>query len=221
MLTKKDLAKEFSLVVQQEIKNHNDSILATNISLEEFKRQIAELSERSDKKLATIHSNFVAQAAAMSLLKESLEKCLEKCIREVSDTASSNESALKKMGKSIDKREEYFLTIEGFQLFQNKVDEWLANLRRSFNVQKDLLMQEISKVSEKFQLSVDAVKQHIAKDLNEEIEKRKEINQFLDTFSVNFSGIVREMEVCKKRCYIIEKNVENLYTQLERIKEGK
>ena len=221
MMQKKDLAKEFSLIVQQEIKNHNDSILATNISLEDLKRQLEGFKEKSGKDLAAMSSSLTLHKSAISQIEERARGVLSGVLRQLNDLAASQEKQTSGILKSIKDRESYFLTIDGFKQFQSKVDEWIAHLKLSFSLQRDRLAEEVETVSRKLQASLDALDNSLSKKITGEVKEREKINKTLDYFSINFSGFIREIEICKKRCFIIEKNIENLYTQIERIKEGK
>ena len=221
MMTKKDLAKEFSLVVQQEITNHNNAILATNISLEEFRQKLSDIVLKSDQKLAALNSNFVSQSAAISFIKDDVQKAIDKCARDINESSLSTLGTLRGMKKMIDERDTYFLTIDGFKEFEKRVDEYLANLRLAFVLQKDIAVQEFNKISVNFQQRIEQISSEINFQFMKQADSIKDQNRQFDEMAINFSGVFREIEICKKRSFVIEKNIENLYTQIERLKAGK
>jgi hypothetical protein len=220
-LQRKDLAKEFSLIVQQEIKNHNDLLLATNMSLDEFRRQLLEMKAKYDKESRDIDADISLYSNALINLEDSLKGAIQAIQRDVNDSALLNKEQLKALRKSLDDRESYFLTLEGFETFKKKIDQWVANIERAFNQQKDVYSQEISKISEKLQNLIDLTRISLEKSIQKESEERLKQEKTLDIFAINFDSLKREIEIIKKRCFIIEKNVENIYTQIERSKAAK
>jgi peptidoglycan hydrolase CwlO-like protein len=218
MLQKKDLAKEFSLIVQQEIKNHNDAILAANMSLDEFRRKLDAMKSTCESKDNLLESNVSTQEKNFLDLKSSLEKTLERYNRRINDIENITSVGLSGIRKSLDERESYFLTIDGFKEFESKVDQWLAHLKLSFALQKDALISEVNKVSKKIDKSINDLNIEINLTIKKESEERQKINRSLDEFAITFTGFRRELEIEKKRAFIIEKNIENLYTIIDRIK---
>ena len=88
-------------------------------------------------------------------------------------------------------------------------------------MQNDVLRQRCEKISDETKQSIEMVLAIVQKRIDEGIQNRKEQDVTLDHFAINFSGMQQEIEKAKKRCFIIEKNIENIYTQIERLKEAK
>jgi hypothetical protein len=220
-LQRKDLAKEFSQLVQQEIKNHNDLLLGTNMSLDEFRRQLLEMKAKFDKASRDIDADISLYSNALINLEDSLKGTIQAIQRDVNDSSLLNKEQLKSLRKSLDDRESYFLTLGGFESFKQKIDQWVANIERAFNQQKDAYSQEISKISEKLQNLIDLTRISLEKSIQKESDERLKQEKTFDIFALNFESLKREIEIIKKRCFIIEKNVENIYTQIERSKAAK
>lgn len=219
-MQKKDLAKEFSLVVQQEIKNHNESILACNMTLDEFRRKLAEIKSESEKNIAEIRSNLSLYDSKVILFKEAVQKELDKCARDISDNSGNVAMNVMKLKKAIEDRESYYLTLDGFKEFQSKVDVWIASIQQSFARNNSSIFDEIKRINSLHNASIEEHKKYVDSRLTNIISASIELEKSLDEFAVTFSGVSREMEICKKRCFVIEKNIENIYIQLERSKAG-
>lgn len=218
MLSKKDLAKEFSQVVQQEIKNHNDQILSSNMAIDGFRRTILEIRERSEKNLSEISSklgNYISQHN--DCYKEAKEN-LDRAFREIQEQDIKNREQLFSMKKSMDDRESYFLTLEGFQHFQQKVDQWIANIQMMFSSQKDSVRQSLEKIQKLISEQIELSKLEVRKETLDCVEKINQVNKFIDRLAIDRLGILKEIEVLKKRCFVTEKNIENIYTQIELLK---
>lgn len=221
MLSKKDLAKEFSLVVQQEIKNHNDMILATNQSLEEFRREIIETSNKSDKRHAKLEDYLTYLEIDIKKIENNACLNIKNLESKLQDIQSILEKKFTSLGQGIEKRESYFLTLQGFQDFQKKIDEWLANIRVLFEKQKCSFDDEIKKIYCAIDESIFSLKAKIEQKITDSIKKSEDIDSSLDIYAVNNAALKKEIDHLKKQNFILEKNIENIYTQIKRIKESK
>ena len=217
-LQKKELAQEFSLLVQQEIKNHNDSLLASNMAIDDFRRQLLDLKTQYEKLTNSVRADISTQSTDLTNLEDSINEALKAVIRDLNDSTALSKRQVESLCRSIGSRESYFLTLQGFEEFKEKIAQWVANIDRLFFQQKDAYSQEISKISEKLQNSIEISRSSVEKSINEEKEAREKQEKTFDIFALNFEGLKRENEVLKKRCFIIEKNIENIYTQIERSK---
>ena len=220
-LQKKDLAQEFSQIVQQEIKNHNDSLLASNMAIDDFRRQLSDLKSEYEKLSNSVRADISIQSNSLTGLEDSINAALRAVIRDLNDSTALNKRQVESLCRSIGGRESYFLTLQGFEEFKEKIAQWVANIDRLFFQQKDAYSQEISKITEKMQISIENSRNILEKSIKEEKEAREKQKKTFDIFALNFEGHTRETEVLKKRCFIIEKNIENIYTQIERSKVEK
>lgn len=220
-LQKKDLAKEFSDIVQQEIKNHNDLLLASNMAIDDMRRKLDEVKVQSEKRIAALKTDLAMQTSSLDVVKEFVMGELSKFQRKIDDSLIGNKDDLNKVRKAMIDREEYFLTINGFEQFKLKIDEWMANIKRAFSVQKDTLCQDAKKIGQEAQCAIDSIEKSLKASIEKEADARREQDKQLDLFALNFDGVKREIEIVKKRCFIIEKNIENIYTQIEKLKVNK
>ena len=72
MPTRNEMVRMFEAIVQQEIKNHNDQMLATNMSIEQMRRDIEGHKNRYDASLAQIQSRI--SYLEIALAKEVAER---------------------------------------------------------------------------------------------------------------------------------------------------
>lgn len=219
-LTRQDMAKEFSLIVQQEIKNHNDVVLSSHASIEEFKRKINQISNELEKKLLLSSKSCSENHQAIKALDKIMEDAIAEFTRKLNDSNALMLSNFNGIKKSIEARESYFLTLDGFREFESKIDQWVSHLKISFHSQKQYLLDEINSLSKSIAQEIDKCRQEIDSKINLCKQEVKEINKSLDVFAVNYSGVLSEIERCKKRCFVIEKNIENIYIQIKRNNMG-
>ncbi len=220
-LQRKDLAKEFSQIVQQEIKNHNDSILVSNMAIDDFRRQLLDLKTQYEKLKNTFQADISIQSTDLTNLEDSINEAMKAVIRDLNDSTALNKRQVESLCRTIGNRESYFLTLQGFEEFREKIAQWVANIDRLFFQQKDAYSQEISKITEKMQISIENSRNMLEKCIKEEKEAREKQEKTFDIFAVNFSCLKEEVEILKRSCFVLEKHNENLYTQIERLKVNK
>lgn len=221
ILQRKDLAKEFSAIVLQEIKNHNDAVLASNMSLDEFRRVLAELSKSVESRVAKVSSEIGLHKVSVDEVKGIVKDAVSKCERALHDSDQELRRMIKSLQDGITTRESYYLTIQGFAEFKAEVDKWISSIKAMFAKQQDTLRDEIKRSFLDYEHLVKCLKSELDKAIKDVDTETKKINHQLDGIAVNFAGYTRELEIAKKRCFVIEKKLEDLYTQMSRIKEGK
>ena len=129
-LQRSDLAKEFSELVKQEIINHNNSILATNIALNEMRNALEIAQHFSATEHLKWNEMFIAHQTALNIISEEFKDRLSKLQREINDKTAQAKADLVAVRKTFEDRSTYFMTIDGFHEFSKKIDQWTANNQR-------------------------------------------------------------------------------------------
>ncbi len=220
MLNRNDLSKQFSLVVQQEIKNHNDQMLSTNISINEIKEEIRKNKEEQNK----INVEFASQITKINT------NCLE--LSECALNLSKNFYNLqKKLDEFIEKAtKEIKLFVENSIVAHSKHEHnknSIEDLKFEIsNIQDDIIgrsnyqTQELELNLKKSKEYTEKCKKEILEIPSEAQEVKVELQKQMSIDRVDFQSIMREMQVYKKTCFILEKNQEHIYTLIERLKQG-
>lgn len=217
MLKKKDLVKEFELVVKQEIKNYQDSMLATNTAINNINgriESIKKLIEKSgndlkhmislEKNLCFNADKFRAESIQKinvlidKMIKENKAKFDEICfcVQKVQSFSDRLDDALKKIDFLLlenDSKTKDLKDLESF--FVNSINQCNRLIRKQVEDCKEVILNKPSGI--------------------DSLEER--VNEKIDDFLVNASGVIREIRVQKKDMYIVEKNIENIYTLIERL----
>lgn len=217
MLKRNDLAKQFELVVQQEIKNHNDVLLATNLSINEFREDLGEIK----KNQVRVNSSFASEISKINQnqleLSEILSKISQKLSSHLNDTRVLNER----------NAHDYQILIEGFErtLKENaKLQERLiqsqseqAKLRVLMKELAKSVSQELDQWNKKFGDDLKRTKNEILSLPSESQLIKRELEEKIAASTIDCEGLIKEVQVCKKSAFIVEKKIENLYTLIERI----
>lgn len=217
MLKRKDLAKEFELVVQQEIKNHNDSILATNISINELNSSIqsilsklAEITARSDSRFSQFERDF-------SALRHSCLKSLDK--QEMAIEVINNKTATftSYFERSLEALESEVVEKTTFVEEIDKIQQELNSFQTQLNDQKDIVFAGFHRLKVESEKTFEAFKEDLLNRPNELWDVKKELEQKIESFAVDGRGVLKELETYKKEVFIIEKKIENIYTLISRL----
>ncbi len=218
ILKRNDLSKQFELVVQQEIKNHNDQMLATNLSINEFRQQIIENKKSQDAVNAQVSSQIVELNIHVGELSEHVVMMISKLHNLIDDlTVKTNRI-----------RNEFTILTNNY-IEDNNKNELIVNRCNSLykeiedlkdatkNVARDC-QEEISSQIRTLKEKIDKTKQDILPSPSDSELLRIEIEEKMATDRVDFCGVMRELKIIKKENFIFEKRIENLYTLIERIK---
>lgn len=206
--------------MEQEIKNHRDAVNASRMEIEAFKQKLDEISQNIDVKIAALQSQTKSDRTAMDMVQEQIYAQVDQFHSQINNISQYCEKSFKSLRTTMDTRDSYFLTIDGFKDFECKVDQLLATLRLSISQYKDTISQELEKIDESISKSFNQTKSILDIELSKIDSHINKINSDLDVYAINFSGQQKEIELVKKRCFYIEKNIENLYTQIERLKDA-
>lgn len=220
MLKRDDLAKQFELVVKQEIKNHNDQMLATNISINEMKEILKAQANLYENELAKFHHRQVIQEIELGNSKQAFCELSEKFERFINDMNAFSEKCKSEIKLSVENSVNAHSKNEASLNIINSLDQKLEDLTDSvvglsFNFSK-----EIEDASKSLKKEIEKSKKEILSLPSEAQAVKKELQDQMSIDRVDFTGLIREVNICKKTSMIIEKNIENLYTHIERLKAG-
>ena len=219
MLDRNKLSKQFDLVVQQEIKNHNDQMLHTNISINEIKSRLDELKNNHQLKQQNINekiSEFEFLLREFDIRFSALENTQRETKKLFEKSKVENEN----------KHEEEYKYLEKIEKNQIFVTEYMFNLKESV---KDLLT-EFSGLEKKLDLKLDSWSSKLKKDFirfrddinsrpSELLMFREEFDDKIKVNKIDVEGILREILIFKKSTFAVEKQIENIYTLISRLQE--
>lgn len=218
MLKRDDLAKQFGLVVQQEIKNHQDRTNYVNAKIHDLDQKVDFLSSKIELHRAQIDNDSVMLEIRVKDLEDSLKKENSRLESHVNDYRLNNQRNSKEIQSIIQSIEK---CIENQKEIYGKISELFGKDKISSEKFKGLagvLDSELGCLKSKLERALQQTKEEILNRPSEAQEMRKNLELKIESNRIDFSGLLREMQVYKKNVFIIEKNIENIYTQIERLK---
>lgn len=220
MLKKSDLAKQFELVVQQEIKNYQNSLNFMLNSLNEIKETIRVVQQESLENHALIHSIQCEHSIELKNLIVAFQTEQQKLKSYINDFESYKKISTAKMEVNYDYALENSRKNE---FYKNSLDEIKHNL--------ETLEDEIAGHSITISNSIENIRYSVSKDLkrlkeeilsmpSDSIQIKNDLEEKIANHTVDVDGIMRELRVYKNDNMVTQKKIENIYTLIERLKKS-
>jgi hypothetical protein len=217
MLNRKDLSKEFELVVRQEIKNYNDTVLSTNISLNRCNQKLDDLAKEINTRFAVYESKLLEKDSKSNIQKESLDQTLSRLLMMIGNLESKLLSNLNDSISSSQKSNEVYSKKEDVYRVINHIGSDLTALNLKILSIKEDYAHQIKCISREFKEELERFKRELLDRPSEAIKVKQDLEKKIDSVSIDAEGVLKEIRVYKKESMIIEKKIENIYTLIERL----
>jgi len=219
MIRRSDLAKQFELVVKQEIKNFNDSKLSINLAINDLNERLYDFSKTYNHKLEETKALLLS---------------LDSKVEEIGLKIKSNKINFDNQEKKFDKQNIFFTSFhdsilesifdlkhkfngisETFGFLANKITE----NEKDFEEARKQLCQEMYQLKLSFENQIEIAKNEILNTPSDCKANYKEVCKKLDSHNVDVEGIKKESRIHTKNIFIITKNLEHIYTLIDRLKK--
>lgn len=218
MRSRKDFSKDFELVVKQEIKNYNDTVLTTNMALEKAKKSVEDLSKSIDLRIASIESKLTLQGSDISKLKAFVDNSSAQLSSRIGDQDQKIDKNINYLESSLKGIQSNYQEKNAFEEVMKDVKKQISGVFQSINQLEDGLLNDIQRSSLRSQENLDKLRKEILEKPSETIDLKADLEKQIGIAAVNASGIMRELALYKRSVMVIEKNIENIYTQIDRIR---
>lgn len=220
MLNKLDLAKKFELVVQQEIKNYQDSLDFVLGSINEIKESIFKLRQDLVDRCAKIHSEQRSLKSELDKVKGDLDSISKKLHSSFSDQINVNERNAIEMR---DITSAFIGKISVDNNIKSKIDDLTIEIKRiKFEDERkiQLINNNIDDCFKRASKEIFKVKKEIIEAPTEASIVRVQLEEKIASHSVDVAGIMKELQIFKRENYITQKKLENIYMLIERLKKS-
>lgn len=220
VIKRSDLAKQFELVVQQEIINHNKQIEATNQALQKMQKQINDLVQDHASHIARLETYVWDLDTNYKDLKKKHEKLVWRLETYEKQTDESFEKISFDLNMRIDYVEDTVCDIEEdtacIEELQNTVSLYEGILEK----QKFYIHTEFYNLKKSCQQMFTEFKNEIEERPSEIPLVREQLEVKISDAIIDAKGVLRELEVAKKEAFVMQKKIEQIYALLGRNKEG-
>lgn len=221
MIKRNDLAKQFELIVQQEIKNYQDSLNFVLQSIRDLKKSIDEVRDDNLENHALLHSVQNGLEMQMQQLKVSFDTLEGRFSQFFTDQRFFNESLSVELREMMDES-----LISDFLV--KEVSTKIGNLSESVSKLKDeaeknnrILNDQLDDLLRRCRNEIQKVKVEILEAPNPLSLVKKELEEKISSHQIDVSGIMRELNIFKADNVITQKKIENIYTLIQRLQGAK
>lgn len=212
---------EVDIRVAQEIKNHNDLMYETHQKINALNEAMISLSrqhEKSKAKSANDHQSLLIEF-------ENLKSQVDKRFKDLVDRIGAVESLLlQSLSKFKEIKEEVNLDC----LKKAEFEEALANLdslvvshHLTQCLKNDNFNKYLQQLKDKAEQDIEKLKKEIDSKPSVVDPIKKHIDERFSAWKIDVEGLVKEIALLKKSVSYDQKKFENIYTLIERLKEGK
>lgn len=217
MLKRKDLAKDFEKIVQQEIINHNKAVFESNQRINTFEEHLNFLEKalklsdgKSDSKIGEIyHEIEKAHLKLLDLINE-IKKAQRDNAHKFLAFAQDHEKSQAKIYGVLETKESSKFAINQLQM---QIDE----INRSISTLSSSMGHQIEQIAAKELEKRKAFEEQMRVEPKAIEVMRKECKSAIEAYRLDNEGLLKEVQRVKKDAFIQEKKIENLYTLIERL----
>jgi hypothetical protein len=205
------------LVEIQERQNHRDTILASNMALEKMRVFIAKLESDQKKEFVQLKNQMKALESEIKLNKENSLECYEEQKSKISDLKHENLKIKKKCIELDCDKQKHESCLDDLSTKIIDDSRNLLDFKKDSSLTKNQLEYSIGKV----QTDLKADLKSLEKTLSQKPSELNAIKDYVDTKlqekQIDHDGIYTNIEKFKSKYYIVEKQIENIYTLIKRL----
>jgi len=219
MLKRKDLAKEFGLIVEQEIKNHNDKLLATNVALNKFNVKLDEFSRSLSHELDRINSYLKCDLTDRVEIQDAFDETIRELKDDVKNIDRTNADFIGCIKSDLD--DLYINKLDKSEI--PEVEDDICNLREETHKRFCGIREQIERNDKKSEQKLVVLAEMLRSEFRDRpahIKKMEDhLLQKIEEHAINNSCLVQEVAACKKAALVTEKKYEYLQTRYQRLKK--
>ena len=218
-LKRSDLTKRFDEIVKAEIANHNEAICQSNIALAEVVKSIKILESRIDEKFKVEANRFLDLTDLLSEKLKLLNDRAERLTQENLELRNLLSKSLNALDSSIIASVESCAKHSDISMIKKELEALIAKERllidSNSTQSKKSLAAFFSEFNNRF-----GVQRSEYFSLKEEVEQRfKKSEESIELEKMDVESVSKEIRVLKKSLFIQDKNIENLYTLIDKLKK--
>ena len=219
MLSKNDLAKQFELVVKQEIKNYQDSLNFVLQSIDELKKDIKVLNSDMLENYALIHSQHTDLSIQIDIQRKINIDLKQQLNSLINDFRVFKDNSTKERDLLWDAS---LIHTQKSEFTENRIHE----LRKNHEVMESQIIghafgirNSFSDIEAKLNKRLCNMKEEILSQPSEALQLKSEMEAKIDIHKIDVAGIMKELLVMKKENMISEKKLEHIYMLIDRLQK--
>jgi hypothetical protein len=217
MLKKNDLVKQFEILSKQEILNHNDQILASNLSINKIREDI----QKKDTDQAKINGGLSSEIGKINVHLKELSSVLGTLVGKLSSLTGELNRSLEDIQSQSTLTTKSVLECKAALQEQEKCSKddkiKLKYLEESIINIPITLHAFSERIEKKSMQEAYKIKEEILNRPSEAKLVREDLIKMIERDRIDFDGVTKELLAVKKAHFINDKKIENIYTLIERL----
>lgn len=220
MLKKNDLAKQFELVVKQEIKNYQDSLNFVLQSIQGLKEAIEETKNESLENHAAIHSIQCVLGVEIQNFRNEFASLKQQVERIYNDQRVINERNSKEMLDMADALHGKIRNDARFDQRYNELSNAIHGVRLLSEETRESVSSSSTDLLRKFLNAISKTKREILDAPSEVSLVKTTLEEKIAMYRIDVAGIMKELNIFKHDNMVTQKKIEQIHTQIERLKKS-
>lgn len=207
--------------VAQELKNNQDFIYSTNQWLQNLTVSFDGLKKEVSDQLAALGSKLKSQDILVENLEERTDVAIKKCSSIVDGFGAKFSQFVQNVAEDLRGFECRYAHAGEHQALTAFAHEKAKHADQEIDRLEAHINSQIQRIESQVESKLQNLKKEILNRPSEFPEMKSSLNETLDAYKVDFNGISEKLEKSNKAIFICQKYIEDLYTNLERLKAGK
>jgi len=220
MLKRNDLSKQFELVVQQEIKNYQDSLNFVLQSIKELKENIKQVNEQALESYAALHSEQIDLKIELQNLRDVFTASYKSVNSHIEDQRIVNQrNQTQILDLTYEARKKIFAEVNFSEKFGNLSNE-ISKLKDITDTNYRVVNDNLDDLLRRFLSAIAKTKKEILEAPNGVDLVKLQLEEKIVSHTVDVAGIMKELRLYKHDNMVTQKKIENIYTLVERLKKS-
>lgn len=211
---------EVDIRVAQEIKNHLDLIKGNGQQIQSLSDGLISLSLQHEK----LRMQTATDRQKLLVEFENLREDILSSMKDMKERLIQAERKLFEVLDAFNDLKEKvaleFITQQEFERVLDPLQNKVLNLQHNETVRTDYFNMAVEMVRNQFKDQLEKVKEELTPKIPEVDPVKAQIDERFKVWKIDFDGLVKEIAILKKAVHYDQKKFENVYTLIDRLKEG-
>lgn len=211
---------EVDLRVAQELKNNKDFIYQTNQTLNQLKEQIALLQLQKQQHQNKLESHLTILKIHFENLSDKVSDKVQSCLHRLGNLESAYVVLQEEVLGELTKLKRSAASQDDVDQLYNSTHDTKKSLKKDIQDTMSFCVEGLTRLTEDVNREITLMKQSIPEQVDLENFENK-ILELFNSAKIDYSGVMKELNMIKKALHYDEKKFENLYTLIDRLKAGR
>lgn len=218
MLNRLDFAKKFELVVQQEIKNYQDSLNGILQSIRDVNDSIKDIRKDSEKSHSSIHSAQSDYESRLIELEKKFDDKFAMVHRSISNLCLNSQTIEAIIDELREKHANLSIKFETLNYRLENTNNQIEKISSEIGTMSTVIEFQLNTTKAKVESELARTKAEMMTKPSDVELLQRELTQRIDVHAIDVAGLLRELRALRRDHQIAEKKFEAIFMDLEKLK---